>query len=129
MEIQCIQRCVIAKISYDCGIHAIVNAFLIINRLPFLSDIPSQKNRNYVRHILCTSNVEDAKFEALEKQHEKPKVFRLASGKVKIAKLSLIYSSWLSVSVISRLTSKASGPCAMLPHALVTNETKSRFCA
>ena len=50
------------KISYDCGIHAIVNAFLIINRLPFLSDIPSQKTRNYVRHILYTSNVGDAKF-------------------------------------------------------------------
>jgi len=56
------------KISYDCGIHAIVNAFLIINRLPFLSDMPSQKTRNYVRHILYTSNVEDVKFEALEKQ-------------------------------------------------------------
>ena len=56
------------KISYDSGIHAILNAFLIINRLPFLSDIPSQKTRNWVRHILYTSNVEHAKFEPLEKQ-------------------------------------------------------------
>ena len=56
------------KNSYDCGIHAIVNAFAFINRLPFPSDIPLQKTRNWVRHILYTSKVEDAKFEALEKQ-------------------------------------------------------------
>ena len=66
------QWCVTAKISNDCSIHAIVNAFLIINRLPFLSDIPSQKTRNWVRHILYTSNVENAKFEASEKQQWEP---------------------------------------------------------
>ena len=54
------------KNSYDCGIHAIVNAFAFINRLSFPSDIPSQKTRNWIRQILSTSNVEAARFEALE---------------------------------------------------------------
>jgi len=35
------------KNSYDCGIHAIVKAFAIINRLSFPTDIPQQKIRNW----------------------------------------------------------------------------------
>jgi len=61
--------------------------------------------------------------------NEKLWIFRLVSGKVKLTKVSLICSIWLTVSEILRLTIKTSGPCAMLPHARVINKTKSRFCA
>ena len=59
--------------------------------------------------------------------NEKPWIFRLVPGREKLAKLGLVYSIWLTASAIYRLTTKASGPCAMLPHTGVTNETKTDF--
>ena len=44
------------------------NLECVCDRLPFPSDIPSQKTRTWVRHILSTSKVEDEKFESLAKQ-------------------------------------------------------------
>jgi len=81
------------------------NLVCVSDLLSFPRDIPSPKTRTWARHILSTSKVEDVKFKALAMQ-QREALFRLASGKVKLAKVRLIYSIWLTVSAAIAVDNK-----------------------
>jgi len=74
------------------------NRECVSDLLSFPRDIPSPKPRTWARHILSTSKVEDVKFEALARQQREALNIWFVSGKVKLAKVRLIYSIWLTIS-------------------------------
>jgi len=55
---------------------------------------------------LSTSTVEDVEFEALAMQQREALNILLVSGKVKLAKVSLIYSIWLTISAAIAVDNK-----------------------
>jgi len=69
-------------------------------------DIPSPKTRTWARHILSTSKVEDENLKHWQCSNDKPWIFRLVSGKVKLAKVRLVYSIWLTVSAAIAVDNK-----------------------
>ena len=82
------------------------NLECVSDLLSFPRDIPSPKTRTWARHILSTSKVEDVKFEALAMQQREALIISLVSGKVKLAKVRLIYSIWLTVSAAIAVDNK-----------------------